>query len=102
MDSKKELRIRARAYAIWMEEGRPHGKHEEHWHRAAREIDQEDRPRASSRRAASATGAASTGAAKAPRRGSTGASARVATKPEATAKKPAAARPRRGSGASAS
>ena len=29
-----ERRIRERAYAIWEEEGHPHGKHEEHWQRA--------------------------------------------------------------------
>lgn len=29
-----EERIRAIAYAIWEEEGRPHGHHEEHWRRA--------------------------------------------------------------------
>ena len=29
-----EERIRAIAYAIWEEEGRPHGRHEEHWRKA--------------------------------------------------------------------
>jgi Protein of unknown function (DUF2934) len=31
--------IKARAYAIWEEEGRPEGKHLEHWTRAAQEFD---------------------------------------------------------------
>ena len=31
MHRKNEKWIRARAYAIWEEEGRPHGKHIEHW-----------------------------------------------------------------------
>lgn len=31
-------RVRARAYAIWDEEGRPEGKSEEHWYRAAKEV----------------------------------------------------------------
>lgn len=31
-------RIRDRAYAIWEEEGRPHGQHESHWHRALAEL----------------------------------------------------------------
>jgi hypothetical protein len=29
--------IKARAYAMWEEEGRPEGKHLEHWARAAQE-----------------------------------------------------------------
>lgn len=33
-----EEAIRERAYAIWEEEGRPHGKDLDHWHRAAAEI----------------------------------------------------------------
>jgi len=31
--------IRDRAYAIWEEEGRPDGRHEEHWLRAEQEHD---------------------------------------------------------------
>ncbi|MGH6924045.1 MAG: DUF2934 domain-containing protein [Propylenella sp.] len=30
--------IRDRAYAIWEEEGRPHGRDWEHWYRALQEI----------------------------------------------------------------
>jgi hypothetical protein len=30
--------IKQRAYAIWEREGRPHGKHEEHWRKAAEEM----------------------------------------------------------------
>jgi len=33
----EEERLRERAYAIWEEEGRPHGRHEEHWARATQE-----------------------------------------------------------------
>lgn len=36
-------RIRARAYAIWEEEGWPDGRHLEHWERACREIERENR-----------------------------------------------------------
>jgi Protein of unknown function (DUF2934) len=36
---KKEDRIRERAYQFWRQEGCPNGKHEEHWDRAAREIE---------------------------------------------------------------
>lgn len=35
-------RIRTRAYEIWEREGRRHGSHEQHWHRAATEIDGEE------------------------------------------------------------
>lgn len=31
-------KIKMRAFAIWEEEGRPDGKHLEHWERAEREI----------------------------------------------------------------
>ncbi len=31
-------RIRDRAYAIWLEEGRPHGREAEHWFQAERAI----------------------------------------------------------------
>ena len=36
-----EEMIRHRAHEIWEQEGRPHGRHEEHWQRAAGEITQE-------------------------------------------------------------
>ncbi len=35
----REQAVRERAYAIWEEEGRPHGRDLDHWHRAAAEID---------------------------------------------------------------
>jgi hypothetical protein len=37
MDDEGE-RIRDRAYAIWENEGRPHGQHGSHWHRALAEL----------------------------------------------------------------
>jgi hypothetical protein len=36
-----EERIRRRSNAIWGREGRPEGRHEEHWARARREIEAE-------------------------------------------------------------
>jgi hypothetical protein len=42
MDSEKYKRIERRAYAVWEAEGQPHGKHEEHWQLAAREIEAEE------------------------------------------------------------
>jgi hypothetical protein len=42
MNSEKQRRIERRAYALWEAEGQPHGRHEEHWYRAAGEIDSEE------------------------------------------------------------
>ena len=41
-DTDRRTKIRARAYAIWEEEGRPDGKHLEHWVRAKRLIAAEE------------------------------------------------------------
>jgi hypothetical protein len=51
MNSQKQRRIEERAYALWEAEGQLHGRHEEHWHRAAREIEAEEtaRPTVSAR-----------------------------------------------------
>jgi hypothetical protein len=38
MTADRNARIQERAYHLWLKEGRPHGKHEEHWHRAEREL----------------------------------------------------------------
>ncbi len=38
MQANQEVVIRERAYAIWEEEGRPHGRDWDHWLRAAEEI----------------------------------------------------------------
>jgi hypothetical protein len=40
-------RIRERAHRLWEEEGRPSGRHSEHWQRACAEIDAEMRNSAS-------------------------------------------------------
>jgi hypothetical protein len=37
-----EERIRRRAQEIWEREGRPEGRHEEHWARARREVEAEE------------------------------------------------------------
>jgi Protein of unknown function (DUF2934) len=39
-----EESVKARAYALWEEEGRPDGKHLEHWRRAASETASELAP----------------------------------------------------------
>jgi hypothetical protein len=36
-----EERIRRRAHEIWEADGRPEGRHEEHWARARREVEEE-------------------------------------------------------------
>ncbi|WP_142849336.1 DUF2934 domain-containing protein [Telmatospirillum sp. J64-1] len=41
MDQHRELRIRERAYQIWESQGRPEGRHDDHWAQAAAEIDAE-------------------------------------------------------------
>jgi hypothetical protein len=42
MQSDRQERISERAYQIWVAEGYVHGRHEEHWHRAEREIAEEE------------------------------------------------------------
>jgi Protein of unknown function (DUF2934) len=42
MNSDKQRRIEQRAYALWEAEGHPHGRHENHWHRAADQIEAEE------------------------------------------------------------
>ncbi|WP_236025170.1 DUF2934 domain-containing protein [Arenibaculum pallidiluteum] len=39
---EREERVRRRAYEIWEREGRPDGRHDEHWVRALAEIVDED------------------------------------------------------------
>lgn len=38
----REERIRSRAYEIWEREGRPEGRHREHWQQAASEVEAEE------------------------------------------------------------
>lgn len=40
-----EKAIKERAYHIWENEGRPHGRDREHWERASREIEAEAKKR---------------------------------------------------------
>lgn len=41
MNDDREHRVRTRAYALWESEGRPADRHEEHWHRANSEFEQD-------------------------------------------------------------
>jgi hypothetical protein len=38
MADNREQRIRERAHAIWEQEGRPHGRDEDHWRQASQEV----------------------------------------------------------------
>jgi hypothetical protein len=42
VNTEKQKRIEERAYLFWEAEGQPHGRHEEHWHKAARQIETEE------------------------------------------------------------
>ncbi len=42
MNTEMQKRIERRAYLFWEAEGQPHGRHEEHWHRAAQQIEAEE------------------------------------------------------------
>ena len=44
MSKEREDRVKSRAYAIWEKEGRPEGRHEEHWHRASDELESDAHP----------------------------------------------------------
>ena len=41
MPTSRDDRIRERAHAIWISEGRPEGQHDDHWRRASEDIDRE-------------------------------------------------------------
>jgi len=42
MADDREARIRERAYHLWVEQGHPHGRSQEHWEEARRQIDQDE------------------------------------------------------------
>jgi hypothetical protein len=42
VNTEKYKLIEQRAYAFWEAEGQPHGRHEEHWQRAARQVETEE------------------------------------------------------------
>ena len=99
MNSEREARIQERAYRIWEEEGRPHGREEEHWHRAVHEIDSAQASagkttpptRRASKTAKARVSTAAKASASAKKNESSPASARPAAKPASTAARTAAA-----------
>jgi hypothetical protein len=42
MTDDREEKIRKRAHELWLQQGRPDGKPDDHWYQAEREIDQGD------------------------------------------------------------
>ncbi|AUW43586.1 DUF2934 domain-containing protein [Rhizobium leguminosarum] len=48
MSARRHEWINKRAYAIWEERGRPHGRDDEHWRQAVAERDALERTKASS------------------------------------------------------
>jgi hypothetical protein len=44
-EADRDERIRQRAYRLWEEAGRPEGRAEDHWQRAAADLDREDAER---------------------------------------------------------
>jgi hypothetical protein len=55
-NGEREARVRELAYQRWEAEGRPAGRHEDHWHDAARDVDAEqDAPIAAPSAQAAAT-----------------------------------------------
>ena len=41
MADDREDRVRERAYRLWEQEGRPHGRADQHWHQASQEVGDE-------------------------------------------------------------
>ena len=76
MNDDREHKVRERAYALWETEGRPSGRHDEHWHRANSEFSDAPAEEAAPAQAPPAETAPVT-----------------AAKPKAARRKPAAASP---------
>ena len=54
MGAERERKITERAYHLWVEGGRQHGKADEHWHQATLEIDAAKERKGADRKAAKA------------------------------------------------
>ena len=42
MSDDRDQRVKERAYELWENEGRPAGRHDDHWDQARREIEERD------------------------------------------------------------
>lgn len=58
MTADRQQRIEQKAYEIWQREGRPHGRHDEHWREAEAEVAGEERTAAGTGQASPEPGAA--------------------------------------------
>jgi Protein of unknown function (DUF2934) len=67
MNSERSRRVEERAYALWQAEGQPHGRHEEHWHRAEQQIRTEETVGAAVKRRALGAAERKPGGRQAPR-----------------------------------
>ena len=54
MSDDRDQQVKQRAYELWENEGRPSGRHDDHWDRARREIEERDQGRESGVEAPSA------------------------------------------------
>lgn len=81
--SDREEKIRERAYRLWVEEGQPEGRHDQHWEEARRQIDAEEK---------GANAKAASGEAKPKTRRAAAAAPAAAKSSAKTAAKPAAAK----------
>ena len=45
---RNDERVRVRAYELWEKDGRPHGRNEEYWTEALRQIREQDQLKAAS------------------------------------------------------
>ena len=96
-DDDREQRIRNRAYALWEQDGGRHGRHDDHWAQATRDIDaaaaRDDKtpttrkPRTASKPAAEKKSAAKPAAAKAAPASAKAATTKPAPKPAERAKR---------------
>lgn len=57
MGAERERKVGERAYHLWVEGGREHGKSDEHWHEAAQEIDAAKERKSMDRKAAKSASA---------------------------------------------
>ena len=94
MTTDRNARIEERAYHIWLEEGQPHGRHDEHWRRAERElIEEENRLRENSAATDARDGAEPSGTSRSPARSQGADKAKAdqpAARPQASISRPAA------------
>ena len=102
MDHDLERRVRERAYQIWEQEGRPHGRDAHHWQQAAAEFDDAGQQQAHDGvapdpREARAAGAPEASAAKPLKgRGTSASGSGPPKRPRAGAPAPSARKPRGG------